>query len=102
MRSVRGIMLEQARLSRERARFYRQLSRTLSGNRSAPELEKCASDLEERARAMEDYARVSSIPRADGKPAPEFDEARMQEMSGGVNLLRQALELAFADGEQTA
>jgi hypothetical protein len=99
MRSVRGIILEQARLSRERARFYRQLSRTLSGNRSAPELEKCARDLEERAKAMEDYARAGGIARVDSRPAS--DEDGLPQISG-VNLLRQALELAFMDGERTA
>ena len=43
MRSVRRIMLEQARASTEREEFYRQLAKTLGRNQAATVFEKSAS-----------------------------------------------------------
>jgi hypothetical protein len=56
MRSIRRIMLEQARASRERADFYRQLARNLGPDQAAT-FEKSWRELEERATEMERYAR---------------------------------------------
>lgn len=56
MRRVLTIILEQARQARERAWFYRKLSRSLDQTRSVDSLCKCARELEERAAAMEQYA----------------------------------------------
>ncbi len=56
MRRILTIILEQARQARERAWFYRKLSRSLGQTRSVESLHKCARELEERAAAMEQYA----------------------------------------------
>ncbi len=56
MRRILTIILEQARQARERAWFYRKLSRSLDQTRSVDSLCKCARELEERAAAMEQYA----------------------------------------------
>lgn len=72
MRRILTIILEQARQARERAWFYRKLSRSLDQTRSVDSLCKCARELEERAAAMEQYAAGEM---ADGEE-PEKPEKR--------------------------
>jgi hypothetical protein len=100
MRSIRGIILEQARLSRERARFYRELAHTLSGNRSVPELEKCARDLDARAQGMEDFAKRGESSKGDGRLAdPPLDDEYWEMNEGNpVNELQHAVAIAFEAG----
>lgn len=77
MRRILTIILEQARQARERAWFYRKLSRSLDQTRSVDSLHKCARELEERAAAMEQYAAGKMVDgeMADGEE-PEKPEKR--------------------------
>jgi hypothetical protein len=56
MRTIGQIMLEQARASRERAEFYRQLARTTGKGHAVSVFEKSARELEARAAEIEKYA----------------------------------------------
>ena len=97
MRSVRGIMMEQARQIRERAVFYRRLAKTLGGNRSAFEVTECADKLEQRAREIEEFALLPRAPSRDAaldamKPdCEDFEEAGREPIAN----LWLALELVF-------
>ena len=82
--------------------FYRQLARTLSGNRSSPELEKCAHDLEERASAMEDYARRGGGLKADSASATGDVDDQEATQPNAVTELQIAVALAFEDAGKSA
>ncbi len=91
MRSIRRIMLEQARASRERAEFYRHLARTL-GRDQAVTFEKSWRELEERAEEMERYARWFVGPEEIGNP----DAADAESSNGNVvGKLQRAIALAL-------
>ena len=96
MRSIRRIMQEQARASRERAQFYRDLARSLSRDpQSVSVFEKSAGDLEARAEEMEKYARWFVGP---GEPTAEAGEEGEGKASDAnvVGKLQRALQLALS------
>jgi hypothetical protein len=98
MRSIRRIMLEQARASRERAEFYRQLARTMGQGHAVLVFEKSARDLEERAGEMEKYAIWFAGPGENPIPADDTDydpESEAAE-SNVVAKLQRAIELALS------
>jgi hypothetical protein len=97
MRTVRGIMLEQARQSRERASFYRKLAETLGGSRSAFEVAKCARDLEQRAREIEEFAlRPRPLGQDEKLDASKHEAADAGDADpGSIGDIRRTLELAF-------
>ena len=97
MRTVRGIMLEQARQSRERAAFYRKLAETLGGNRSAFEVAKCARDLEQRATEIEEFAlRPRGVAQDVNLDTVKRETADASDGDrSSVGDIRRTLELAF-------
>ena len=103
MRTVRGIMLEQARRSRERAAFYRKLAETLGGNRSAFEVAKCARDLEQRAQEIEEFAlRPRAAAQDESLDAAKPEAADEDAERNSILDLRLALELAFLSPSKTS
>jgi hypothetical protein len=92
MRRILTIILEQARQARERAWFYRKLSRSLGQTRSVDCLCKCARELEERAAAMEQYAAGKM---ADGKMA-DGDEPETTEKRNFASNMKRAARRVFS------
>ena len=92
MRSIRRIMIEQARASRERAEFYRKLARTMGQGHAVLVFEKSARELEERAGEMEKYAIWFAGPGENAIPADDADYGE----SNVVSKLQRAIELALS------
>jgi hypothetical protein len=99
MRSSKTTFLDQARLSRDRAGFYRELARKLEHSPVSEELERYACELEIRAGEIERFAGRPVDPRRDlGMGGVRRGGGESQ--SGGANPvveLQLALRLAFPD-----
>jgi hypothetical protein len=89
-------MLEQARASRERAEFYRQLARTMGQGHAVLVFEKSARELEDRAGEMEKYARWFAGPGENAIPADDIDYDPEPAESNVVAKLQRAIELALS------
>ena len=96
MRSIRHIMLEQARASRERAEFYRQLARTMGQGHAMLVFQKSARELEERAGEMEKYAKWFAGPGESAIPADDERYGSETSESNVVAKLQRAIELALS------
>jgi hypothetical protein len=96
MRSIRRIMIEQARASRERAEFYRKLARTMGQGHAVLVFEKSARELEERAGEMEKYAIWFAGPGENAIPADDADYDAEAGESNVVSKLQRAIELALS------
>jgi hypothetical protein len=89
-------MIEQARASRERAEFYRQLARTMGQGHAVLVFEKSARELEERAGEMEKYARWFAGPGENAIPTDDNDYDPEAAESNVVGKLQRAIELALS------
>jgi hypothetical protein len=96
-------MVEQARASRERAEFYRQLAKGAGRNQAAV-FENSARELEDRAVEMEKYARWFFGPGESEIAFDDDDDASDPEASDRnvVHKLHLAIEVALAAPKKPA